>query len=100
MMNGTLTADHGCMAAIKGDNSVKCKRFRTLLSISDQASAYEKLGKQIIQDLIEYMNDESTFPFPIVHIHTLDIKLKTHKQLWNVGPTLMAKTITMQQISH
>ena len=29
-----------CMAAIKGGNSVKCKRFRILLSISDQASAY------------------------------------------------------------
>ena len=36
-----------CMAAIKGGNSVKCKRFRIFLSISDQASAYEKLGKQI-----------------------------------------------------
>ena len=46
------------MAAIKGGNSVKRKRFRILLSISDQASAYEKLGKQITQALIEYMNNE------------------------------------------
>ena len=64
------------MAAIKGGNSVKCKRFRILLSISDQASAYEKLGKQIRQALIEYMNNESTFPFPIVHIHDIVHQVK------------------------
>ena len=88
------------MAAIKGGNSVKCERFTILLYISDQASAYEKLGKQIPQALIEYMNNESTFLFHIVHIHDIGHQVKSHKQLWNVAPTLMAKTLTMQHISH
>ena len=64
------------MAAIKGGNSLKYKRFRILLSISDQTSAYEKLGKQITQALIEYTNNEPTFPFPIVHIHDIEHQVK------------------------
>ena len=64
------------MAAIKGGNSVKCERFTILLSISDQPSAYEKLGKQITQALIEYMNNQSTFPFPTVHIRDIGHQVK------------------------
>ena len=87
------------MAAIKGGNSIKCKRFTILLYISDQPSAYEKLGKQITQALIEYMNNESTFPFHIVHIHDIGHQVKNSQAALECG-TLMAKTLTMQQISH
>ena len=57
------------MGAIKGGNNVLCKRFGVLLSISDQV--YEKLGKEVSQKLTEYLTEESTFPFPVVHIHDI-----------------------------
>ena len=65
------------MTAIKGGNNVFCKRFRVLFSISDQVSAYEKLSKEVSQKLKEYLAEESTFPFPVVHIH--DIRHQVNK---------------------
>ena len=80
-----------CMAATEGGNSIKCQRFRILLSISDQASAYEKLCKQITQALIEYMNNESTFPFPIVHIHDIGHQVKNSQAALERGTHLDGK---------
>ena len=63
------------MAAIKGGNNVLCKRF-VLFSIYDQISAYEKLGNEVSQKLTEYIAEESTFPFPVVHIHDIGHQVK------------------------
>ena len=64
------------MAAIKGGNNVFCKRFRVLLSISDQVSAYEELGNKVSKKLTEYLAEESTFPLPVVHIHDIGHHVK------------------------
>ena len=39
------------------------------------------------------------FHFLLYTYMTLDIKLKTHKQLWNVAPTLMAKSFEATDFS-
>ena len=59
------------MAAIRAGNTVICERFRIVLSMSDQASAYEKLGKEISQGFRKFFADESIFPFPVVHIRDI-----------------------------
>ena len=64
------------VTAIRAGNTVICQRFRIVLSISDQASAYEKLGKEILQGLREFFADESIFPFPVVHIHDIGHQVK------------------------
>ena len=53
----------------------------TLLSISDQDSAYEKMGKHISQADAEYLNNDSEFSFPICHIREVlkrDSRFMTH----------------------
>ena len=80
------------MAAIKGGNNVLCRRFRVLFSISDQVSAYEKLGKEVLQKLTEYLAEESTFPFPVVHIHDIGYQVKNAQAAVERGTHLNGKT--------
>ena len=65
-----------CMLAISQGSDVTCKRLRILLSISDQDSAYEKMGKHISQAVAEYLSNDSEFSFPICHIHDVGHQVK------------------------
>ena len=80
------------MASIKGGNNVLCKRFRVLFSISDQVSAYEKLGNEVSQKLTEYLAEESTFPFPVVHIHDIGHQVKNSQAALARGTHFDGKT--------
>ena len=61
------------MLAISQGNDVTCKRLRILLSISDQDSAYKKMGKHTSQAVAKY---SSEFSFPICHIHDVGHQFK------------------------
>ena len=50
--------------------------MRIHLSISDQDSTYEKMGKHISQAVAEYLNNESGFSFSICHIHDVGHQVK------------------------
>ena len=70
------------------------KRFRVLFSISDQVSAYEKLGKEVSQKLTEYLAEESryTFPFPVVHIYDIGHQVKNSQAALERGTHFDGKT--------
>ena len=80
------------MAAIKGGNNVLRTRCRVLFSISDQVSAYEKLGKEVSQRVTEYLAEESTFPFPVVHIHDIGHQVKNSQAALERGTHFDGKT--------
>ena len=72
--NGDSRLCESCMAAIRAGNTVICQRFRIVLSISDQASAYEKLGREISQDLREFLLMNPFSPFLLCTFMILDIR--------------------------
>ena len=86
------------MTAIKGGNNVFCKRFRVLFSISDQVSAYEKLSKEVSQKLKEYLAEESTFPFPVVHIHDIRHQVNNSQAALERGAHFDGKPVMMQRV--
>ena len=94
MTTGTQTAGltKVLLAVIKGGNNVLCKQFGVLFSIFDHVSAYEKLGKEVSQKLTEYLTEEPTFPFPVVHIHDISYQVKNSQAALERGTHFDGKT--------
>ena len=64
------------MESISQGANIECRRFRILLSISDQDSAYEKMGKHISETLADYLENETEFLYPFFHIHDIGHQVK------------------------
>ena len=64
------------MESISQGSNIECRRFRILLSISDQDSAYEKMGKHISEAYDDYLENDIELLFPFYHIHDIGHKVK------------------------
>ena len=64
------------MESISQGSNIECGRFRILLSISDQNSAYEKMGKHISEALDDYLENDTEFLFLFYHIHDIGHQVK------------------------
>ena len=65
-----------CARKIKNGSEVTCIRFRVMLSISDQDSAYEKFGHMISTSLEDFLAGNRTLSYPFCHIHDIGHNLK------------------------
>ena len=65
-----------CMESISQGSNIECKRLCILLSISDQDSAYEKMGKHISEALADYTENDTEFLFPFYHISDTNHQVK------------------------
>ena len=86
LKTGTVTAGHvnTCMESISQGSNIECRRFRILLSISDQDSAYEKMGKHISQALADYLENDTGFLFPFYHTQDIGHQVKMLRLHLNV----------------
>ena len=58
--------------------SDKCVRLSVLLSISDQASCYQKYGRSVSSSLWDTLDDQGNLSYPMRHIHDVaQASLKT-----------------------
>ena len=64
------------MESISQGSNIECRRFRILLSISDQDSAFEKMRKHISEALADYLENDTEFLFPFYHIHDIGHQVK------------------------
>ena len=66
------------MESISQGSNIECRRFRILLSISDQDSAYEKMRKHISEALADYLpvDNDTEFLFLFYHIHDIGHQVK------------------------
>ena len=65
-----------CMESIPQGYNIECERYHILSSISDQDSAYEKVGKHISEALANYLENDTEFLFSFYHIHDIDHQVK------------------------
>ena len=65
-----------CARKIKNGSEVTCIRFRVMLSISDQDSAYEKFGHMISTSLEDFLAGNGTLSYPFCHIHDIGHNFK------------------------
>ena len=77
----------------------KCVRFSVLLSISDQASCYQKYDRSVSSSLSDTLDDQGKLIYPMKHIHDVaqaSLKSGTHfdghftydsKDLWMAACT-------------
>ena len=65
-----------CMRLIQNGTDVICRRFRVMLSISDQDPAYEKFGHLISTSLTDFLDGNGSLSYPFYHIHDIGHNLK------------------------